>query len=46
LAEQVKSLITHLTQKEQNEEAEDFEKSINLKSAAILTNIAKIFEVN
>jgi len=38
--------LTHLTQKEQNEEAEDFEKSINLKSAAIFTNIAGIFEVN
>jgi hypothetical protein len=28
-------LLTHLTQKEQNEEARDFEKSINSKSAAI-----------
>jgi hypothetical protein len=27
--------ITHLTQNEQNEEARDFEKSINSKSAAI-----------
>jgi hypothetical protein len=28
-------LITHLTQNEQNEEARDFEKSINSKSEAI-----------
>jgi hypothetical protein len=28
-------LFTHLTQNEQNEEARDFEKSINSKSAAI-----------
>jgi hypothetical protein len=27
--------LTHLTQNEQNEEARDFEKSINSKSAAI-----------
>jgi hypothetical protein len=28
--------LTHLTQNEQNEEARNFEKSINSKSAAIL----------
>lgn len=31
----INNLITHLTQKEQNEEARDFEKSINSKSTAI-----------
>jgi len=40
------NLKTHLAQKEQNEEGEDLEKLINLKSAAIFTNIARIFEVN
>jgi hypothetical protein len=29
------NFLTHLTQNEQNEEARDFEKSINSKSAAI-----------
>jgi Tol biopolymer transport system component len=31
----IADFVTHLTQKEQNEEARDFEKSINSKSAAI-----------
>jgi hypothetical protein len=38
--------VTHLTQNEQNEEARDFEKSINSKSAEYFINIASIFEVN